>query len=206
VSPRRRPGRPRRAVSRDAVKRQVLVYVEGERTEEAYLISWYRRYRTQVRVTIADAHGVPSTLVDHAIAAKRQAEREERRGGGAAWNEIWCVFDENSHPNLHDTIARAEANGINLAVSSPCIELWFILHFEDQTAYIDRHRAQSRARELLGCGKALDEAALDALHERHDDAAQRAVALDAKHAGDGSPPRSNPSSGLWRLVDRIRHV
>jgi RloB-like protein len=206
LTPRRRRGRPTRSVSRAAVRRQLLVYVEGERTEEDYVIFWYRRYRTQVRVTIADEHGVPMTLVDYAIAARREAEWEERRGRGAAWDEIWCVFDEDSHPNLDAAIAKAEANGIRLAVSNPCIELWFILHFEDRTAYIERRAAQSRARELLGCEKGLSDAALELLGERYDEARARAIALDAKHAGDGSPPRSNPSSEVWKLVDRIRYV
>lgn len=182
------------------------MYVEGARTEEDYVVYWHRRYRTQVQVTVADEHGVPMTLVDHAIAARREAEREERRGRGAAWDEIWCVFDEDSHPNLHTAIAKAEANGIRVGVSNPCIELWFILHFEDQTAYIERRAAQARARDLLGCEKRLSDAALEILGERHDDAQARAIALDAKHDGDGSPRRSNPSSEIWKLVDRIRHV
>ena len=28
--------------------------------------------------------------------------------------------------------------------------------------------------------------------------------LDEKHHGDGSPPGSNPSSGLWRVIDQVR--
>ncbi len=93
-----------------------------------------------------------------------------------------------------EAVAKAEANGINLAVSSPCIELWFVLHFDDQTAYIERQQAQSRARELLGCEKGLTNDALDTLAQRYDGARTRAIALDEKHTGDGSPPRSNPSS------------
>ena len=144
------------------------------------------------------------TLVDLAVAARREAAREERRGRGVAWDEIWCVFDEDAHPNLREAVAKAEANGINLAVSSPCIELWFVLHFDDQTAYIERQQAQSRARELLGCEKGLTNDALDTLAQRYDGARTRAIALDEKHTGDGSPPRSNPSSEVWKLVDRIR--
>jgi hypothetical protein len=186
------------------VRRQLLVFVEGARTEEDYVVYWHRRYRTQVRVTIADERGVPSTLVDLAVSAKTEAEREQRRGRGTAWDDIWCVFDEDAHPGLADAIAKAEANGIRLAVSSPCIELWFLLHFHDQTAYLDRRDAQSRARHLLGADKGLSDDALAKLGERYEDARDRAVALDRKHAGDGSPARSNPSSDVWKLVDQIR--
>lgn len=157
-----------------------------------------------MRVTIADDHGVPMTLVDLAIAARREADREERRGRGTAWDEIWCVFDEDAHPSLREAIAKAEANEIRVAVSSPCIELWFLLHFEDQTAYIERGTVQSRARHLLRCDKGLSDRALDALGERYDDARGRAIALDQKHEGDGSLPRSNPSSEVWKLVDQIQ--
>ena len=198
-----RSGRPTRTVSRAAVKPQLLVYVEGARTEEDYLVYWSRLYRTQVRVTIAPERGVPTTLIDLAVRAKKTAAREEKRGNGAAWDEIWCMFDEDAHPGLHDAIARATAHDIKLAVSSPCIELWFILHFADQTAHIERHEAQSRAREHLSCGKSLTDDALDMLGHQYDEARTRAIALDAKHAGDGSPPRSNPSSEVWKLVDRI---
>jgi hypothetical protein len=157
-----------------------------------------------VRVIVADEHGVPTTLVDLAVAAKADATRDQRRGRGAAWDDVWCVFDEDSHPGLREAIEKAEANGIKLAVSNPCIELWFVLHFNDQAGYIERRDAQSQARHLLGCDKGLSDNALDALAERYEDARERALALDEKHIGDGSPRRTNPSSEVWKLVDQIR--
>jgi hypothetical protein len=144
------------------------------------------------------------TLVDLAVRAKAEGERDERRGRGDSWDEIWCVFDEDSHPRLAEAVAKAELHGINLAVSSPCLELWFVLHFQDQTAFIERRSAQSLARRLLGCDKGLPDETLEALAEHYDAARSRAMALDEKHAGDGSPPRSNPSSEMWKLIDEIR--
>jgi hypothetical protein len=91
-------------------------------------------------------------------------------------------------------------------MSNPCLELWFILHFEDQTAYIDRQAAQHRAEEFLGCSKVLSESAVRVLADGYDEARRRATKLDEKHAGDGSPPVSNPSSGVWRLIDLIRNA
>lgn len=65
---------------------------------------------------------------------------------------------------------------------------------------------QRLSRELLGCGKALTGPALAALSERYDDAKQRCRWLETEHAGDGTPPHSNPSSNMWELIDRIREV
>jgi hypothetical protein len=33
-----------------------------------------------------------------------------------------------------------------------------------------------------------------------------AIKLDEKHEGDGSPPGTNPSSGVWRLIEVIRNA
>jgi hypothetical protein len=148
---------------------------------------------------------MPMALVERAVAAKKNEAREARRGRGAAHDEIWCVFDVDEHAHLTEAVLLAERNGIRVAVSHPCLELWFILHYEDQTAHIERHPAQARSRELIRCKKILTTKALEDLADRYQDAVKRAKALDKKHKGDGSPPRSNPSSEAWKLVDRIRY-
>ncbi|NEE03781.1 RloB family protein [Phytoactinopolyspora halotolerans] len=185
---------------------ELLVFVEGLKTEEQYLVHWHRRFRGWVNVTIDEFRGggSPLAMVKRAAAAKKAEARDARRGRGRAHDEIWCVFDRDEHPNFDEAVRLAKDNGINVAVSNPCIELWFVLHYEDQTAYIDRHDAQRRAKAHMGCGKDLTTDAIDALDERYPEAVDRAKKLDAKHAGDGSPSHSNPSTNVWHLVDVIR--
>jgi len=186
ASRRGRTGRPHRAVTHSALRKDILVFVEGERTEEDYIRHWHRANRFNVNVRLHPQRGMPRTLVETAAAEKRQAEREEKRGRGRAYDEVWCVFDVDDHPRLHEVEPMARDNGIHLAVSNPCIELWFMLHFRDQTAYIHRADAQRAAAECLACGKTLSTGALAALEEHHSDARARAIALDAKHQGDRS--------------------
>lgn len=186
------------------VRRELLVFTEGEKTEEGYLIHWWRAHRDQVTVTIDDFHGGPLPLVDRAAAAKRAEASEERRGRGRSHDEVWCVFDRDEHPNVPQALEKAGANGIGVALSNPCIELWFLLHFRDQTAHLERDDAQSRSKTLLGCEKALTPKALAELEARYEEARARAHKLDEKHAGDDSPRHSNPSSNMWELIERIR--
>jgi len=197
-------GRPRRVAGNLATRREILVFTEGEKTEDGYLLPWRRTYRDTVLLEIDPFHGVPQSLVEQAIATKKAEARDERRGRGRAHDEIWCVFDIDAHPNVPEAIRLAQTHGIGLAISNPCIELWFILHFQDQTAYLSRHDAQSAAAALLGCGKVLTRAAMDLLYDGYEDARDRAQRLDAKHDGDGSPPGSNPSSSVWTLIEAIR--
>jgi hypothetical protein len=195
--------RPRRTVAAQPTRVELLVFTEGQVTEEDYLNHWHRHYRARVNVEIDDFHGTPKALVERASEAKRNNKKAEKRGRGRAHDEVWCVFDVDTHPHLTEAIEMAAANGINVAVSNPCIELWFLLHFEGQTAYIETQPAQKAAKEHLSCEKALSEAALEELVERLEVAKERAIRLDDKHQKDRTPAPGNPSSGVWRIVDSI---
>jgi hypothetical protein len=183
----------------------MLVLVEGSRTEKDYLTHWRRENRGNVIVNIPDCHVGPLQLVERAEADKKQQLYDARHGRGQPYDEIWCVFDVDEHAKFDEAVARAAKSDIRIAVSNPCFELWFILHYEDQTAHIERHPAQARSKELTKCKKILTTKALEDLADRYQDAVKRAKALDKKHERDGSPARSNPSSGAWKLVDRIRY-
>ncbi len=180
--------------------------VEGTKTEDGYLLPLRRDLRDHVLITVDTRGGSPLTLVQRAVTAKHDAEREFSRGRGRAYDAVWCMFDRDIHPNVPEALALANEHGVHVVMSNPCIELWFILHFADQTAAIDRHPAQRRSAELLGCKKNLTATATSRMYELHEDARSRAQALDRKHHEDGSPERNNPSSDIWRLVDHARSL
>jgi RloB-like protein len=197
-------GKPRRGQPRTVTRPSILIFAEGKRTEPVYLTHWYRRYRDRVLIKIDDFHGTPMTLVQRAAEQRRLDLREERRGRGTAFSEYWCMFDVDEHPHLPEALELAAREHISVAVTNPCIELWFLLHFRDQYAAVERGQVQRWARELLGCEKVLSPSALDKLAAGYEDAKRRAQSLDCKHERDCSPPGSNPSSSAWRLIDSIR--
>lgn len=202
----KRNGPPCRKVSSTGFLPEMLIFVEGLRTEELYLIDWHRRYRDKTRITIDAYRAGPLQLVKRAIETNQKELRDEKRGRGKAHDQIWCIFDRDEHPNFESALDLAKQHGISLAVSNPCIELWFLLHFDDQMAFIHRSDAQDRSKSILHCAKTLDTMALETLADRYDQAKERATRLDRKHHDDGSPPGSNPSSGLWRVIDQIQQV
>ena len=141
----------------------------------------------------------PLTLVGRAREQKKSQSRRDPE-----FDEIWCVFDVDAHPDLKSAVSEARDAGIWTAVSNPCFELWLVLHLADQTAYVDRHTIQHRAHQLgLVEGKSIPESERCRLFDGYEEAKRRAQALDAMHEGDGRAPGSNPSSGVWRLIDTI---
>lgn len=181
----------------------IRVLSEGKITEPDYLTRWARLNRGRVRLEISDSGMTPDALVRH---AKEHAKRNRRRRrSDPEYDEIWCMFDVDQHPNVSRSIHEARQSGINVAVSNPCFELWLVLHRHEQTAHIGRRKIQQRSDELqLTSNKRILPAAEAILIDNVDTAKLRAKALDRRHADNGSPPRTNPSTDAWRLVDQLR--
>lgn len=145
----------------------------------------------------------PVELVARAIKQRTSDLTDARRGRGDPYDEYWCVFDVDRHPNLTGALELAASSDIKVALSRPCIELWFILHFEYHAGYLETAQAERLSQAHLSCGKTLSPQALGLLAASYKTAKGHAQRLDQKHAEDGSPPNSNPSSGVWRLIDVI---
>ncbi len=201
-----RPAGRTRRISSSAKRPQLIIFAEGEQTEPVYFTNWYRIYRERIIVNMARHQNTttPMELVERAISQRARDVREAKRGQGDAYNEYWCVFDVDSHPRLREALELAASADVKIALSNPSIELWLILHFISQTAYIERRDAERESEKLLGCGKTPSPAALELLVDNYEAARDRARGLDRMHEGNGSPPNSNPSSGVWHLVDVIR--
>ena len=195
----------KRHVRRSREERRVIrVYPEGSVTEYEYLRHWERANRS-ITLDWGESGMSPLSLVSRARDDCRLSQRSAKRDGAPQFDEIWCVFDVDTHPQVHQAIFEATQSGVNVAVSNPCFELWLVLHSHDQRAHVDGRAIQRQASNLgLIDGKSVPEDAWGVLDDNYEDARRRAKDLDHWHEGNGSPPRSNPSTDVWRLVDRLR--
>ena len=209
MAPFKRTPRPsaRRTVGLREPKKRVLVVAEGSKTEPQYLALIQPRCKAAlIELEIVNERATdPRSLVRRACELQHEARKEHRRtkDPNAVLEEVWCVFDVDEHHFLIEARQQARDNGIRLAISNPSFEIWLLLHFQDQTAYLERGDARHRlSRHLAGYDKTLP--SLDPLEERFESARGRAQALAPKHEGDGTHfPNDNPSSDVWRLVESI---
>jgi hypothetical protein len=197
----RRPGRP--AAYRDP-KPTVLVVCEGEMTEPQYLQGFERHFRNaRLTFEISDEHGVPMTLVRTAKRLKTEAETEahRERDDNIAYDSVWCVFDVDEHPEVPNAREMARDNGIELAVSNPCFELWLLLHFRDNPGMKSRQEIQQMlAEHVTGYVKHVD---YSTYSDGYPEAVTRATQLDAAAELDGDTGR-NPTTGVYKLTELIR--
>lgn len=185
-------------------RRRILVLCEGQETEPGYLKAIRSQFRHHLVEIVVEGYGEdPKALVQKAVAAKREAEREARRRDDAflRYDQVWCVFDVDDHARLADAFQQARAHGIELAVSNPCFELWALLHFQDQTAFVGRAKVRSFLKKHLpDYRKALP---FDQMRIGYEEAVRRAEHLDRRCEERGAPG-DNPSTGVYRLTELIR--
>jgi hypothetical protein len=181
-----------------------LIACEGRRTEPYYFLALSREFRNPlVYLEIEREGGTPKTLVERAAAKKKLAARDARsqRDPFLAFDQVWCVFDVDEHPYLADALQQARANGIKVAVSNPCFELWVLLHFQEQSAFLDRAMARRLLKKYIpGYQKIVP---FEALKPYYNNAVERAKILDARCESAGVRG-DNPSTGVYRLTEGIR--
>ena len=178
-----------RPLSRKVAIRQprktLVILCEGQRTEPVYLGALKLQPEVKdvaaVDLRIEAQHGEPAYLVESAIEARVKSADEE-----GEVDEFWCVFDvewPQNHPRLLDAVKEATENGIRLAISNPCFELWLILHFRDHHSWLDNADARRLRRHLDGAtGKDLEPAKyMRNIHQ----AVARAASLHKRHLRDG---------------------
>jgi RloB-like protein len=173
-----------------------MVFTEGKNSEPDYVNGLKRLPHiaedVALNLQLFPEHGVPLTLVQHAI----------RQGKDPEIDECWCLFDvewPKNHPNLMDAVSRARSRGVMLAMSNPCFEQWLVLHHQDQTKFLTTKDVEHLSRELDGrAGKSIDPATYMPLRKI---ASKRAEALAERHEHNGTRfPDDNPSSGMYLFL------
>jgi hypothetical protein len=178
----------------------MLIVSEGRRTEPHYFHALQVKHRTVL--VIEHAGPQPIKLVERAVERMREAEQEARAHGDfVRYDEVWCVFDTDEHPQLREAYQLARRHGVQLAVSNPCFELWALLHFGLESAPLERQAARRRLRKHLpDYDKILPFERLDPHYET---AVARAQELDLR-CEERNCPGDNPSTGVYMLTERIR--
>ncbi|MFO0905519.1 MAG: RloB family protein [Pirellulales bacterium] len=198
--------RQRRQARRPAYRESkpiILVVTEGTVTEPEYLKGFAKSKRNpRVQIVVVEGAGVPKSIVESAKELKQAAEKRARREDdeNLKYDEVWCVFDVDQHPNIPEAIQMARDNGMQLAISNPCIELWLWLHFAEQPGMQQRQDLQRMIKRFIATyNKHVD---FSVFANGFEDAVRRASRLDSDAEAAAEPGR-NPTTGFWKLMTTI---
>ncbi len=115
-------------------KRVILVSVEGNnKTEKNYINNFSSREKDFVIKVVPGNETDPINLVEQAIRKYKDLNLDLEED-----DKAYVVFDLDTNINknkqIKEAIDIAKQHNIIPIVSTPCIELWFLLHYEYTTA------------------------------------------------------------------------
>ena len=128
-------------------KRVVLVAYEGEnKTEKNYLNNFSSRDKDYIIKPVPGNETDPVNLVKQTIQKAQNLSLDLLED-----DKAYCIFDTDTKPEkniqIEAAIKLAKENNVIPIVSAPCVELWFLLHYEYTTAMISSNDVIERLKK-----------------------------------------------------------
>ena len=127
-------------------KRVILVAYEGKNKTERNYFDSFKSIEKNYTIKV-----VPGNETDPVNLVKQTIEKsKELRLVLEDDDRAFCVFDTdtNSKKNsqIREAIKLANQNYIGIITSSPCVEIWFVLHYEYTTATMNNNQVIERLK------------------------------------------------------------
>lgn len=204
------------------VKRRFLIGCEGSKTEYSYFKRLIHELGlTSVDIEIVNDCGSAPISIYNAVVERVK----EEAGSEAHFDEAFCVFDHDTHEsfdkvcnnikNRKNNSKNKDTNNceIQAITSTPCFEIWLMLHFNYSTKPIEAKGrkscgrvAKTRMRDIIGFEKydgTLTGKQLNLLMDKIDQAIKNAENLNRYNSSNNS---SNPSTEVYILVDKMKKL
>jgi RloB-like protein len=135
----KRKARTSNAPHRQRIERvqnkRYLIVCEGTKTEPNYFRELLDDLRVNPQIVRIDRNQgtSPDRVVRHALSLY-----EQDAISGDSYDAVYCVFDRDSHATFDAAVQRvidlnAQGKPLFAITSTPCFEVWFILHFSYTT-------------------------------------------------------------------------
>lgn len=128
-------------------KRVILIAYEGNnKTEKIYFNNFSGRDKDYIIKPVPGNETDPINLVKQTIQKNNELALSLTED-----DKAYCIFDADIKPNKNkqiiSAIKLAKDNNIIPIVSTPCVELWFLLHYEYTTAMINSEDVIERLKK-----------------------------------------------------------
>ena len=188
----------------------ILIVSEGSKSEPIYFNALRKRLRmVMVEVDIVGEGAAPITVVDRAIELREERERTARKSlTKTEYEVVYCVIDVEA-PRPHESLARAvnkaKDNGLEVILSNPCFEYWYILHFRKSGAPF--HNSQDVKSELRRLHPGYDEGdttIFNVVYPKTSDAIKHSKEVLQEQHNDAEDIRDcNPSTHVHKVVEHL---
>lgn len=191
-------------------RKSVLIVCEGKKTEPIYFNSLYKKLRLKLTdVKVVHKGSAPISIVNHALGLKKEREIVAKQSGSlkVEYEKIYCVMDVDRHESLPRAINKAHANKMEIVLSNPCFEYWYILHFTKTGRPF--HNGKEVVRELKKYHQEYeknDESFFEVLHPKNTTKAIRHAKqiLREQHQNSKDLTKCNPATHVYKIVEFLQ--
>ncbi len=199
------------------VKPVILIVTEGSQTEPKYF-EHYRNRQTNIDIRVIGSRTNAGetdyvNLIRKAVEYQSKNEISDSNG-----DTVWVIADGDVNYNNPDPVntkdnllskARKMANdkGIRLALSNPCFEFWYLLHFQYTTGFLKNYSSVKNIlhTHLKGYEKSADVYEQLAAHTVK--AIQNAKQVEQYHIQNGCDKpfgiKVNPFTDVYQLIESL---
>ena len=207
----------KRGQRRRKLKPVILIVTEGSQTEPKYF-EHYRSRQTNIDIRVVGSHtkgGETDYLALIRKAVEYQSKNQLSVSNGDA---VWVVADGDVNYNTPDPIAAkdkllskaqkmADAKGIHIALSNPCFEFWYLLHFQYTTKFFKDYPAVKNALTTYLPDYEKTGDVYSQLSAHTTNALQNAKRVEQYHLQNGSSKpfgiAVNPFTDIYQLVESL---
>lgn len=174
----------------------ILIVCEGSETEPNYFKNWKSRFRiasAHLKIFGKECDPDPLKVVKYAI--KKRDEDTYLK-----FDQIWCVIDSDNHQTLKEAVILAKKNGFEIALSQPCFEFWYLLHYQYTTREFRTSQALKKYLEKFIKNYNAGVVPYDELYEKVNEAIGNAKKLISFNKEN---KRKSPSTDVHLLVNEL---
>ena len=136
---------PKPRYSRRPLRPVFYIFCEGEKTEPNYLDHYIKKHcpgfrSIQVRrIKLDDVVKIPKTNRTDPVSLVNLAIKQQRMSPSVNEDRFWCAYDREASnvvpAKTHiQAYNLAVSNGVNIAFSNICFEVWLLLHRQEGCA------------------------------------------------------------------------
>ena len=194
-------------------RKSILIVCEGEKTEPIYFNALKRRLGLiMVDVEIIGKGAAPITVVNSAIDLREERKRIAKKSlTKAGYEIIYCVFDVEAptpHGSLTNAVGMAHAHNLEVILSNPCFEYWYILHFRKTGAPFNSSQDVKSAlrKEHLAYNES-DTTIFDVIYPKTSKAIKHSKeVLNEQHEDSEDLRNCNPSTHVHKIVEYLQNT
>ena len=207
----------KRGAKRRNVKPIVLIVTEGSQTEPKYF-EHFKTRQNNIDIRVVGSRSSAGETDYVSLVRKAREYQERNQLSAATGDSVWVIADADVNYNNPKPIAEknsklnqarkmADNKGINLLLSSPCFEVWLLLHYQYTTKFIKDYADMKSVLQKYIPTYTKTADVYELVNDRTKTAIENAKRVERHHLQDGCTlpfgVGVNPFTDVYKLLERL---